>query len=276
MLIGIWGSDNRTAAAWKITIYLALGSFILLLGLIMLYQSVPVAARSFDIRTLQEAAVQIAPETQRNIYLILLVGFGILVSLCPFHTWAPDAYAAAPPPAAMLHAGVLKKFGVYGLLRVVVPMLPAGARSCRKHRNHDTQQTVDSKFLQHPCVQHRGRRRCSCVGIGRPGVKWTKRNENAEADEQNQVNVSLRLRSDLHGGFLQCANIKTARGHGHALIKHDQTEEQNETAQRKIDCNLPRRGGAVIASPNADQQERRNECELVKGICTWAGRFFTS
>lgn len=128
LLIGIWGSDNRTAAAWKITIYLALGSFILLLGLILLYQSVPVAARSFDIRTLQEAAVQIAPETQRNIYLILLVGFGILVSLFPFHTWAPDAYAAAPPPAAMLHAGVLKKFGLYGLLRVALPMLPAGAR----------------------------------------------------------------------------------------------------------------------------------------------------
>ena len=127
LLIGIWGNDNRSAAAWKITIYLALGSFILLLGLILLYQSVPVASRSFDIRTLQEAAGQIAPEAQRHIYLILLIGFGILVSLFPFHTWAPDAYAAAPAPAAMLHAGVLKKFGLYGLLRLAIPLLPAGA-----------------------------------------------------------------------------------------------------------------------------------------------------
>ena len=127
LLIGIWGNDNRSAAAWKITIYLALGSFILLIGLILLYQSVPVASRSFDIRTLQEAAGQIAPEAQRHIYLILLVGFGILVSLFPFHTWAPDAYAAAPAPAAMLHAGVLKKFGLYGLLRLAIPLLPAGA-----------------------------------------------------------------------------------------------------------------------------------------------------
>src|SRR5438552_3395053 len=38
LLIGIWGSGNRVAAAWKITIYLAIGSFILLLGLILLYQ----------------------------------------------------------------------------------------------------------------------------------------------------------------------------------------------------------------------------------------------
>ena len=127
LLIGIWGNDNRSAAAWKITIYLALGSFILLIGLILLYQSVPIASRSFDIRTLQEAAGQIAPEAQRHIYLILLVGFGILVSLFPFHTWAPDAYAAAPAPAAMLHAGVLKKFGLYGLLRLAIPLLPAGA-----------------------------------------------------------------------------------------------------------------------------------------------------
>jgi len=128
LLIGIWGSGDRGTAAWKITIYLATGSFILLLGLIMLYQSVPMTARSLDIRTLQAAATQIPFDAQRNIYLVLLVGFGILVSLFPFHTWAPEAYASAPAPAAMLHAGVLKKFGLYGLLRIAVPLLPEGAR----------------------------------------------------------------------------------------------------------------------------------------------------
>jgi NADH-quinone oxidoreductase subunit M len=128
LLIGIWGTGNRQAAAWKITIYLATGSFILLLGLLMLYRSVPEAARSFDIPTLQKAAVLLPADTQANIFLLLLVGFGILVSLFPFHTWAPEAYASAPAPAAMLHAGVLKKFGLYGLLRVAIPMLPEGAQ----------------------------------------------------------------------------------------------------------------------------------------------------
>src|SRR5436309_12080884 len=130
LLIGIWGSGNRVAAAWKITIYLAMGSFILLLGLILLYQSFPLASRSFDIRVLQTAASmgQITADAQRHVYLLLLIGFGILVSLFPFHTWAPEAYAAAPAPAAMLHAGVLKKFGLYGLLRLAIPMLPEGAR----------------------------------------------------------------------------------------------------------------------------------------------------
>src|SRR5213080_1555815 len=128
LLIGIWGTGNRSAAAWKITIYLAIGSFVLLLGLILLYQSVPTASRSFDIRALKAAASlgQISGDAQRHIYLLLLIGFGILTSLFPFHTWAPEAYAAAPAPAAMLHAGILKKFGLYGLLRLAIPLLPEG------------------------------------------------------------------------------------------------------------------------------------------------------
>jgi len=129
LLIGIWGTGNRIVAAWKITIYLTLGSFVLLIGLILLYQSVPAAARTFDIRELQAAitANPIAAPAQRHIYLLLLMGFGVLISLFPFHSWAPEAYASAPAPAAMLHAGVLKKFGLYGLLRLAIPMLPDGA-----------------------------------------------------------------------------------------------------------------------------------------------------
>ncbi len=128
LLIGIWGSGNRVAAAWKITIYLATGSFILLLGLILLYQSLPAAVRSFDIRDLQAQSALINAAAQRNIFLLLLIGFGVLVSLFPFHSWAPEAYASAPAPVAMLHAGVLKKFGLYGLLRIALPLLPDGAR----------------------------------------------------------------------------------------------------------------------------------------------------
>ncbi|HEX4638460.1 MAG TPA: NADH-quinone oxidoreductase subunit M [Chthoniobacterales bacterium] len=129
LLIGIWGTGNRVRAAWKITIYLTLGSFILLIGLILLYQSLPPPERSFDIRELQQAIAvhPLAAPDQRHIYLLLLIGFGILISLFPFHSWAPEAYASAPAPAAMLHAGVLKKFGLYGLLRLATPMLPEGA-----------------------------------------------------------------------------------------------------------------------------------------------------
>ena len=130
LLIGIWGSGNRFAAAWKVTIYLAIGSFVLLLGLLLLYRSVPPELRSFDLRALQAVAANggITASAQNQIFLLLLVGFGVLISLFPFHTWAPEAYASAPVPAAMLHAGVLKKFGLYGILRIALPLLPEGAQ----------------------------------------------------------------------------------------------------------------------------------------------------
>src|SRR5262249_30188336 len=133
LLIGIWGSGNRFAAAWKVTIYLGLGSFVLLLGLILLYRSVPTTLRTFDLRALQTIAANggIEAHAQNQIFLLLLIGFGVLISLFPFHTWAPEAYASAPAPAAMLHAGVLKKFGLYGLLRIALPLLPDGAQYWR-------------------------------------------------------------------------------------------------------------------------------------------------
>jgi NADH-quinone oxidoreductase subunit M len=130
LMIGIWGSGNKQAAAWKITIYLSIGSIILLIGLIGLYLLPPVAERTFDIAKLQQLAATgaFSGEGGKTVYLLLLIGFGILVSLFPFHTWAPQAYASAPVPVAMLHAGVLKKFGLYGLLRIALPLLPDAAR----------------------------------------------------------------------------------------------------------------------------------------------------
>jgi NADH-quinone oxidoreductase subunit M len=125
LLIGIWGSGERQRIAWKVTIYLAFGSFILLLGLIGLWLSVPEGLRTLDIRLLQQLGAAGMIEPGPTVYLLILFGFGILIALFPFHTWAPEAYASAPAPAAMLHAGVLKKFGLYGLLRLAVPIFPA-------------------------------------------------------------------------------------------------------------------------------------------------------
>lgn len=130
LMIGIWGSGNRQSAAWKITIYLSIGSIVLLVGLIGLYLLPSPAQRTFDIVKLQELAETgaFSGPGSRSVYLLLLLGFGTLVSLFPFHTWAPQAYASAPVPVTMLHAGVLKKFGLYGLLRVALPLMPDAAR----------------------------------------------------------------------------------------------------------------------------------------------------
>ena len=128
LLIGIWGSQNRQFASFQVTIYLMAGSLILLAGLVALIMALPQEARTFDIPALQTyiTAHPIAVSTQNIIFPLLLVGFGILVGLFPFHSWAPPGYASAPPAAAMLHAGILKKFAIYGMIRIAIPMVYDG------------------------------------------------------------------------------------------------------------------------------------------------------
>ena len=129
LLIGIWGAQNRQFASFQVTIYLMAGSLILLAGIMALLMAIPdPAGRTFDIVALQAYLTDhpIAVAQQDIIFPLILVGFGILVGLFPFHSWAPPGYASAPPAAAMLHAGILKKFALYGLIRIGIPMLHDG------------------------------------------------------------------------------------------------------------------------------------------------------
>ncbi|HCN28423.1 MAG TPA: hypothetical protein DIT64_06565 [Verrucomicrobiales bacterium] len=120
---------TRKAVAWKATIYLGAGSLVLLAGLGWLVLEFSGGSKlTFDLIALREMA-QSSPlpvEKQGVIFFVLLIGFGTLVSLFPLHSWAAPAYATAPVPVAMLHAGVLKKFGLYGLIRIALPLLPQG------------------------------------------------------------------------------------------------------------------------------------------------------
>jgi NADH-quinone oxidoreductase subunit M len=122
LMIGILGRGDRRAAAWKITIYLGLGSIVLLAGLVWLSN----LTGTLDMAKMVAAAGKVDPTSQIAIAALLIVGFGTLVSLFPFHSWAAPAYASAPAPVAMLHAGVLKKFGLYGILRLAIPLVPEG------------------------------------------------------------------------------------------------------------------------------------------------------
>ncbi|QIF04785.1 NADH-quinone oxidoreductase subunit M [Roseimicrobium sp. ORNL1] len=134
LMIALYGHGEKRQAAWRITIYLGVGSLILLAGLlgVVWYCRPPSGELTFDLLTLLQHPLKgdapYASFAPIN-FFVLLVGFGTLVSLFPFHSWAAPAYAASPTPVAMLHSGVLKKFGLYGLIRIALPLLPEAAKT---------------------------------------------------------------------------------------------------------------------------------------------------
>ena len=127
IMIGIWGGAGRKVAAMEMAVYLSVGSMLSLVGLIALYFEIEV--RSLDLIEIHRyfAEHYFTAESRDsflrdNLLAVLLFGLGILISLFPFHSWAPRGYAEAPCSVAMLHAGVYNKFGFYLLIQVVFPL----------------------------------------------------------------------------------------------------------------------------------------------------------
>jgi NADH-quinone oxidoreductase subunit M len=126
-LIGVWGSGNKEYATMKLTLYLTSGAVLALLALLALYFAT--GLNTFDLTAIEKAVADkpLPLEFQRWAFPLVLVGFGVIVTLWPFHTWSPMGYAAAPTSVSMLHAGVLKKLGAYAIIRLGIGLMPEGA-----------------------------------------------------------------------------------------------------------------------------------------------------
>lgn len=134
IMVILWGSSKRVTkeyAGIKLTIYLLLGSACMLVGVVSLYLTAyPAGERTFSMEALVKAQElgRFSESFQIWAFLLLLLGFGSLLSMWPFHSWSPDGYAGAPTAVSMIHAGVLKKIGGYGLIRLGLLTLPLGAK----------------------------------------------------------------------------------------------------------------------------------------------------
>jgi len=123
LLIKIWGGANRDWAATKFFLYTFLGSVAMLLSFLAIYFT----KGSFDFATLAENA-RTAPLLSGRLEWIafagIFLGLAVKVPLFPLHTWLPDAYESAPTGVSMVLTGVLSKMGVYGFVRLLLPLFP--------------------------------------------------------------------------------------------------------------------------------------------------------
>ena len=127
-LIGIWGGERRIYAAVKFFIYTAVGSLLMLVGVIALYFFYGTFDYTAILTAMSARPELLSPNAEFWLFLAFAFAFCIKIPLFPFHTWLPDAHTEAPTAGSVILAGVLLKMGTYGLLRFNIGMFPNMSR----------------------------------------------------------------------------------------------------------------------------------------------------
>ena len=129
-LIKLWGGEGRGPAATQFFVYTMVGSVALLLSFLALYFAT--GTMDFEVLGRMAATGELATNIAAHLgpislwlALATLLGFAVKVPLMPFHTWLPATYSKAPTPVTMLLTGAMSKMGVYGLLRLALPIFGA-------------------------------------------------------------------------------------------------------------------------------------------------------
>lgn len=125
-LAAVWGGENRAKITFKFFIYTMFGSLFMLVALVFLYYQTP------ENHTSEIAAfynLQLSPLAQGFVFWAFFIAFAIKMPLFPFHTWQPDTYTESPTQATMLLSGIMLKMGVYGLIRLLLPIVPTGVET---------------------------------------------------------------------------------------------------------------------------------------------------
>jgi NADH-quinone oxidoreductase subunit M len=124
----LWGGEGRGKITFKFFVYTLAGSLFMLAGFIYLYYK----AGSWHLSSMYEAGRLLSSAEQNWIFWAIFLGFAIKMPIFPFHTWQADTYSVAPAQGTMLLSGIMLKMGVYGSIRWLLPMVPAGVAANAK------------------------------------------------------------------------------------------------------------------------------------------------
>lgn len=116
-----FNKNSKEYAAMKLTLYLSLGAVVALMGILYIY--VESGLNTFDLLEIGEKG-NLSLEVKEIAFFLIFLGFAPIAAIFPFHSWSPVGYAAAPPAASMMHAGVLKKLGHFTIIRICFYLFP--------------------------------------------------------------------------------------------------------------------------------------------------------
>jgi NADH-quinone oxidoreductase subunit M len=123
LIIGIWGGPNKIYAAFKFFLYTLLGSLLMLVALVYLYNK---SGGSFDLATWHK--LPLGMTTQTLLFFAFFAAFAVKVPMWPVHTWLPDVHVEAPTGGSAVLAAIMLKLGAYGFLRFSMPIAPDASR----------------------------------------------------------------------------------------------------------------------------------------------------
>ncbi len=122
----LWGGADRIRITFKFFIYTLAGSLLMLAAMIYLYLQTPLP-HNFSLQALYD--LQLTEGTQNWVFWMLFFAFAIKMPIFPFHSWLADTYTDAPTPGTMLLSGIMSKMGVYGALKILLPIVPMGVNN---------------------------------------------------------------------------------------------------------------------------------------------------